>query len=182
MPNNQSMLKNFSCKVEHKTFLGLVFLCLGLTFLFASCGSKLVVGVKKDFNNGLTATYKNMEPEKVFLVMNNEVVHHNDIPLGESFLIVNDGMQGAVVKDGKVIIGCSLKITDQNGAILLIDKDLFEGQDEFNEAEATMLKCTINTGEPMKWEEKYDIEVVFWDKNGTGKVENKVSIRMIDLP
>jgi hypothetical protein len=181
MQSNKSMHKNLSCKVEHKTFLSLVVLCLGLTFFFASCSTKMQLG-KKGFNTGLTATYKNMEPEKVFLVMNNEVVNHTDIPLGESFLVVNDGMHGAVVKEGKVMIGCSLKVTDQHGAILLEEKDLFEGQDVFNEAEATMLKCTINTGEPMKWEEKYDIEVVFWDKNGTGKVENKVSVRMIDLP
>jgi len=45
-----------------------------------------------------------------------------------------------------------------------------------------MLKCTVSTGESMKWEEKYNVAVNFWDKNGNGKIENKVTIRMIDLP
>lgn len=34
----------------------------------------------------------------------------------------------------------------------------------------------------MQWEEKYDVEAVFWDKNGTGRITNKVTIRMIDIP
>jgi len=147
-----------------------------------ACKSKVSIGVKKDFNTGLSATYKNMEPDKVFLVMNNEILHHTDIPLGESFLLVNDGIDGAIVKNGQVSIGCSLKITDNKGDILLDEKDLFEGRDLFNEAEAQMLKCTINTGAPMKWDEKYDVYVIFWDKNGAGKIENNVTIKMIDIP
>jgi hypothetical protein len=34
----------------------------------------------------------------------------------------------------------------------------------------------------MQWEEKYDVAVTFWDKNGNGKIENKVTIRSIDIP
>jgi hypothetical protein len=86
------------------------------------------------------------------------------------------------VKEGKVSIGCSLKITDQKGNILLQEKDLFEGHDLFNEKDASYLKCTVSTGKPMEWEEKYDVAVVFWDKYGDGKIENKVSIRCIDIP
>jgi hypothetical protein len=155
-----------------------------LIIILSACNGQpmLSKGVKKDFNTGLVANYTNMEPENVLLVMNDEVIHHTDIPLGESFLLVNDKIKGMKVKEGKVSVGCSLKITDKKGNILLSEKDLFEGHDVFNEKDASYLKCTVSTGKPMQWEEKYDVAVVFWDKYGNGKIENKVSIRCIDMP
>lgn len=151
--------------------------------MLVSCNGPLVsAGIKKDFNTGLSSSYTGMEPEKVFLVMNNEILNHNDIPLGESFLLINDGIKGLQVKNGKVKVGCSLSVSDQQGKILLNEKDLFADHDEFEEKDAKMLKCTVSTGSPMKWEEKYNVAVTFWDKNGTGKIENKVTIRSIDMP
>lgn len=151
-------------------------------FLLSCNGPIISAGIKKDFNTGMSSSYTGMEPAKVFLVMNGEELSHTDIPLGESFLLINDGINGIVVKDGKVKVGCSLSITDQQGKVLLDEKDLFAGHDEFAEKDAKMLKCTVSTGEPMKWEEKYNVAVTFWDKNGTGKIENKVTIRSIDIP
>lgn len=149
----------------------------------SSCKRPAVsVGIKKDFNTGMSSSYSGMEPGKTFLVMNNEILHHTDIPLGESFMLVNDGVKGLEVKDGKVRVGCSLLITDQQNKILMQENDLFAGHDEFPEKEAKMLKCTVNTGAPMKWEEHYTVAVVFWDKNSNSKIENKVSIRCIDIP
>ena len=87
-----------------------------------------------------------------------------------------------IVKNGKVTARCSLLITDRKGNILLNEKDLFAGHDTFEEKNARMLKCMVSTGEPMKWEEKYKVTVIFWDKNGKGRIENKVIIRIIDLP
>lgn len=150
--------------------------------ILGACNIPVSVGVKKDFNTGLSSSYSAMEPENVMLVMNNEVLNHTDIPLGESFLIVNDGVKGLQPKNGKVRVGCSLTLSDQKGNVLLNEKDLFEGHDEFDEKDAKLLKCTVNTGEPMKWEEKYTVAVTFWDKNGAGKIENKVTIRSIDIP
>ena len=155
-----------------------------LTVILSACNGQtgFSKGIKKDLNTGLTASYTNMEPEKVLLIMNDAVINHTDIPLGESFLLVNDKIKGMKVKDGKVSVGCSLKISDQKGNILLQEKDLFEGHDLFSEKEGSLLKCTVSTGKPMQWEEKYDVAVVFWDKYGDGKIENKVSIRCIDIP
>jgi len=156
---------------------------VALVIFLASCNVPVVsAGIKKDFNTGMSSSYNGMEPEKVMLVMNNEVLGHTDIPLGESFLIVNDGIKGMQAKNGKVKVGCALSITDKKGKLLLNEKDLFAGHDEFEEKDAQLLKCTVNTGEPMQWEEKYDVSVTFWDKNGSGKIENKVTIRSIDMP
>ena len=141
-----------------------------------------VAGVKKDLTTGLVTSYKGIEPEKAILVMNDEVINHTDIPIGEKFIVINDGIDGLVIKNDKVKVGCYLLIADKSGNILLEEKDLFAGKDEFSPKDARMLKCTVSTGEPMKWEENYKVVVSFWDKQGKGRIENTVRIKMIDLP
>jgi hypothetical protein len=154
-----------------------------LVIVISACNAQPPVsGVIKDNITGLTATYKNIKPGKVLLVMNDEEIHHTDIPIGESFLLVNKGIKGLTVKDGKVKIGCALTIKNKSGKILLKSDDLFNGNDIFEKDSVDYLKCTVSTGSPMKWEEKYDVTVIFWDKYGTGKIENKVTIRCIDIP
>ena len=155
-----------------------VLLCLLVIF---GCKHKLA-GVKKDLTTGLVTSYKEIEPAKAILVMNDEVINHTDIPIGEKFIVINDGVEGLVVKNDKVKVGCYLRIADKSGKILLEEKDLFAGNDEFLPKDARMLKCTVTTGEPMKWEEHYDVLVSFWDKHGKGRIDNTVTIKMIDLP
>ena len=152
-----------------------------MIIIICSCEHK-VAGVKKDLTTGLVTSYKNMEPAKALLVMNDEVLNHTDIPIGEKFIVINDGVNGLVTKDGKVKVGCYLKITDKAGNILLEEKDLFAHNDEFVPKDARMLKCTVTTGEPMKWEEKYNVSVSFWDKQGKGRIDNTVTIKAIDIP
>ena len=186
-PKTRMLLKN-TLSILSSTMTSPVVLlpaasCLFLSLLIVSCGSKKnVAGITKDFNTGLTAQHSNMQPKSVFLVMNNEVLSHTDIPLGESFVLVNDEIDGMVEKDGNVSAGCSLRISDEAGKILLEEKDLFAERDVFKKDSATRLKCTINTGAPMEWEKNYKIQVVFWDKYGTGKIINECTIRSIDIP
>lgn len=141
-----------------------------------------LAGIVKDNTTGLTATYKTLKPGKVSLVMNDEILNHTDIPLGESFMLVNNGIRGLTVKKGKVAVGCALTIKNKAGKIILQSDDLFKGADILNKDSADFLRCVVYTGKPMEWEEKYDVTVVFWDKYGTGKIENKVTIRCIDIP
>lgn len=138
------------------------------------------VGVNKNLNTGMVTSYKGISTEETKMIMNDEELNHTDIPIGESFVIVNDNVKGLTVKDGKVSVGCSLTITDKTGKVLLSEPDLFKGHDVFEKADR--LRCTVSTGSPMKWEEKYNVHVVFTDKYGTGKIENDVTIRMIDIP
>ncbi len=178
----ESFFRSVTWIISPKYAKGVSFLLLICMISLNACNTPVNVGIKKDFNTGLIASYSGMEPEKVLLVMNDEVLNHTDIPLGEDFLLVNDGIKGLQVKNGKVMVGCSLNISDEKGKILLDEKDLFAGHDIFEEKDAKMLKCTVGTGKPMEWEEKYNVSVTFWDKNGTGRIENKVTIRCIDIP
>lgn len=44
--------------------------------------------------------------EKAFLVMNNEVPNHTDIPIGASFIIANYGIKGMKEKERKITAVC----------------------------------------------------------------------------
>lgn len=157
-------------------------ICFVTIILFNDSCDQKIAGIKKDLTTGLTTTYSGIEPSETFMMMNDELINHTDIPLGEKFIVVNDGVKGMVIKDGKVKVGCYLKIVDSAGAILLEERDLFAGNDEFPEKDARMLKCTVSTGKPMKWEEDYFVTVSFWDKQGKGRIDNAVTIKTIDIP
>jgi|KBSMisStaDraftv2_1062788.scaffolds.fasta_scaffold251465_1 hypothetical protein len=165
-----------------KIVTGILVAFIFLSFMSCNTQASVSAGIKKDLGTGLTAKYSNIEPGKVMLVMNDEVLNHTDIPLGESFQLINDNVKGLREKDGKVAVGCSLSIKDKNGKELLSEPDLLKGDGGIFNKDITYLKCTINTGDPMKWEEIYAVNVTFWDKNGTGKIENTVNIRAIDIP
>jgi len=139
-------------------------------------------GVNRDLNTGLVTNYKGLTTADTKMIMNGEVLNHTDIPIGESFVITNEKVKGFTIKNNKVSVGCSLLITDKNGKTLLSEPDLFKGRNVFEKDKVDYLKCTVNTGKPMEWEEKYNVTVVFTDKYGKGKIENKVTIRAIDIP
>jgi hypothetical protein len=141
-----------------------------------------VTGVDKNMNTVMMTTYSGLKPTRSFLVMNDEELNHTDIPIGEQFMVVNEGITGLTVKEGKVSVGCALTITDSKGKLLMNEPDLFKGNNEYPADSLRMLRCMVTTGEPMKWEEKYDVKVVFTDRFGKGRLENKVTIRAIDIP
>ena len=170
-----------SYPVINKHYL-IIFLVSLYSLAACNYSSGVSAGVKKDLSTGLSTTYKNMAPDKVFLVMNGEVLNTSDIPLGQKFTVMNENVKGLKERDGKISMGCSLKITDEAGKIMLEEKDLFEGGDIFKPEDAGLLQCGVTTGEPMNWEEKYKVDVVFWDKYGDGKIENKLTIRAIRKP
>lgn len=177
----EAMLRSWP-KMRPFTKFALPLSVIGLLLFLSSCKENISVGIKKDFSTGLVSDYKNMEPEKVMLVMNDEVLNHTDIPVGEKFILANDNIKGIVVENGKVAVGCSLQISDTSGKIIFDEKDLFKDGGVYNEKEAQLLKCTVSTGTPMEAEEYYDVAVRFWDKKGKGFINNKVRIHMIDMP
>lgn len=161
--------------------LAQLLLIIMLMGILSACSAQ-PAGVKKDLNTGMITTYKGITAEETKMVMNDEILNHNDIPLGESFYIINEKVKGLIVKDGKVSVGCSLLIADKQGKVLLSEPDLFRGNDVFEKDKTDYLRCLVNTGKPMNWEEKYNVTIIFTDKYGKGKIENKVTIRAIDIP
>mgnify|MGYP007130732231 CR=1 FL=1 len=173
----------FNKDYTHLSLVKYITIVTGLSLLFYLSGCDVKkTGIHKDLNTGMVTTYQSLEPANSLLVMNNEVLNHTDIPLGENFVLINDNVKGLKEKDGKVSAGCELVISDKQGKKIMDEPDLFKGDDVFLKEKVKALKCTISTGQPMNWEENYDVYVKFWDKYGDGKIENKFTIRMIDIP
>lgn len=139
-------------------------------------------GFHTDAGTGLTTHYSGVSMSEARIVMNGETLNHTDIPLGERFTIINDGVKGLTVRDSKVSVGCSLVITDTTGRELFAEKDLFAKNGVFDENKITYLQCQVNTGAPMEWLNEYNVRITFWDKYGDGKIENSVKVNMIDEP
>jgi hypothetical protein len=157
-------------------------MAISLTVILIACRETQVRGEMRQAETGLQTRFEGLRPGKAFLVMNDEQLAHTDIPIGENFQLINDPVEGLEERNGMVSVGCSLKITDQRGKLILNEPDLFKGKDLLKKEEARMLRCTISTGEPMEWEELYTAEVRFWDKFGKGSITNTVTVRMIDIP
>lgn len=150
---------------------------IGLGSLVA-CKSYVNVGIMSDAGTGLKASYKNMQPEDVVLLMNDKVMPSADIPHGESFILFNNNTTGLIAKEGKVSVGCSLVIKDQQGNVLMNEPDLFKDNDLLEASETTDLRCIVNTGNPMEVGAKYDVTATFWDKYGTGNIVNNLTVHM----
>lgn len=165
-----------------RTWPTLAGIAISLTIVLVACRDTQLRGEFRQAETGLHTRFDGLRPGKAFLVMNAEQLAHTDIPIGEEFQLINEPVEGLEVRNGMVSVGCSLKITDQAGKILLNEADLFKGRDLLKKEEARMLRCTISTGAPMEWEELYTAEVRFWDKFGKGSIVNTVTVRMIDIP
>ncbi|TXJ27061.1 MAG: hypothetical protein E6Q24_09045 [Chitinophagaceae bacterium] len=150
--------------------------------LYACQAQTTAKGFTVNGSTGLNTRYTGMVPGETKMVMNGEVLNHTDIPLGEKFTIINEGIKGLTAKGKKVAVGCSLLITDTTGKTILSEPDLFARDPEFDKDSVQYLQCKVNTGAPMEWDELYIVKVIFWDKYGQGKIENTVRIRMIDEP
>lgn len=148
----------------------------------ASCENIPQTGMIKDITSHITTSYTNIKPEEVFIYMNEERCNHNQIPLGQEFQLVNNKIKGLKVKDGKVSVGGSMKIADKKGKVLLEIKDLFGENNVFEKDSVTFLRATISTGSPMEYDSLYDVTINYWDNYGTGTLENKMEIEIIDLP
>ena len=103
-------------------------------------------------------------------------------PLGETFQVISNKINGLTIRNDKVNVGCELTISDKAGNILLNVADLFENTGVLHKDSADFLRCTVNTGAPMKWNEFYDVEVRYWDKFGDGELVNEMQVEIIDVP
>ena len=178
-------MKDLKCKSMKQLFQQAIrpFYFVLFAVLLYSCNvGSIHTGIIKNAGTGLTAVYKDLVPTDVFLLANNEELNNNEIPLGEPFILVNNHTKGFVEKDGKVSFGCSLIIKDEAGTELMNEPDLFKGEDILQASPTTVLRCTVNTGSPMKEGQKYQVAVRFWDKYGKGQIENTVTIKIIGHP
>ena len=149
---------------------------------FMSCEKIPQAGIINNVTNGVTTSYKNLKPEEVLKVMNDEVVEHNQVILGEELEVITNKVTGFTEREGRVSVGGELKVTDYTGKVLLHIDDLFEPGRTFHHDSISFLRCTVSTGSPMKYNETYDVEIRYWDKSGDGEIVNEFTMEIIDIP
>jgi hypothetical protein len=147
-----------------------------------SCDKIPQTGIINNVTNGVTTTYKNLKPEEVLKVMNDEVVQHDQVVLGESLEVITNKVTGFTERDGRVSVGGELKVMDHSGKVLLHIDDLFDPERTFHRDSISFLRCTVSTGAPMKYNESYDVEIRYWDKFGDGEIVNEFTMEIIDVP
>lgn len=124
-------------------------------------------GVKKDLSTGLTTSYNGLSIEDVYLAEDDEAnkASSNTLALGSKILIVVTGVGNYTVKEGKVFPGCTIILKDSAGKEILNLPDAFaDQQGGLPEKEASTLKATLTTGDPMVVGQKYHFSAVFFDK------------------
>lgn len=139
-------------------------------------------GVKKDLSTGLTTSYNGFSVEDVYLAEGEEAnkVLTNSLTLGSKILIVVTGVGNYTVKDGKVFPGCTIILKDSAGKEILNLPDAFADQKEGQPAkEASTLKATLTTGDPMVVGQTYHFSAVFFDKlNKESTITTSVDVVM----
>jgi predicted small secreted protein len=124
-------------------------------------------GVKKDLATGLSTSYNGFSVEDAYLAEGEEAnkVSTNTLALGSKILIVVTGVGNYTVKDGRVFPGCTIILKDAAGKEILNLPDAFADQkDGQPEKEASTLKATLTTGDPMVVGQTYHFSAVFFDK------------------
>ena len=104
-------------------------MAISLTVILIACRETQVRGEIRQAETGLQTRFDGLRPGKAFLVMNDEQLAHTDIPIGENFQLINEPVEGLEERNGMVSVGCSLKITDQRGKLIMNEPDLFKGKD-----------------------------------------------------
>lgn len=139
-------------------------------------------GVKKDLGTGLTTSYNGFSVEDVYMVLNDETVkmNSNEAPLGSRIQVVVTGVENFTEENGKVFPGCTIILTDAQGKELLNLPDAFsDAAAGLNKEEATTLRATVTTGDPMQKGATYHLQCRFFDKkNGENKILTDVDLLM----
>lgn len=157
-----------------KTFNAII-----LLFIFASCNFSK--GVKKDLNTGLTTSYNGFAVDDVFLTQGEEggtKLSSNKVALGARINVMATGVANFAETNGMVFPGCTIILTDKAGKELLNLPDAFSDMGNgLKREEATTLRATLTTGDPMTAGETYHLKCRFYDKK---KKENEI-VTNVDL-
>ena len=142
-----------------------IFLTVFAVTLLTACNFSK--GVKKDLTTGLSASYNGFRLDDVYLAAEDgSRLPNNKIPLGAKIRVIVNGVDNFTDKDGKVYPGCSIVLTDKQGASLLNLEDAFASMTDGTTADqAQVLQADLNNGDPMKPGETYHLKTRFFDKN-----------------
>jgi hypothetical protein len=123
-------------------------------------------GVKKDISTGLTTAYNGFTIQDIYLTdADGNRLSSNSITLGSKIAVIASGVNNFVQKEGHVFPGCNIILTDKSNKEILNLPDAFADMPNgTTAAEATILKASLNTGDPMAVGSTYHLHIRFYDK------------------
>jgi hypothetical protein len=134
-------------------------------------------GVKADLSTGAKTTYNGFAVQNVYVVdAEDNQLNDSEVPLDSKFSIVFEGIENYTLKDGMAFPGLSLEVTDETGAYILNEADLFSTYtDGFEPETASVLRGTITVGSPMQAGNNYNCKVRVFDKNSDSEIVTTLS-------
>lgn len=146
-----------------------LFYLITILFFAACSGGSFSKGVKKDLNTGLTSTYNGFAVDDIYLTDDKgNKLSSNAVTLGSELIVVASGVENYTLESGKAYPGCTIILTDKNKKEILNLPDAFADiKDGLAPDQATELKATLTTGDPMQAGETYQLYVHFYDKKNT---------------
>jgi hypothetical protein len=140
------------------------YVVLACTIVLSACNFS--VGTNKDFDTGLSYSYHGFAVEKVALVdPDNLPMSNNEVALDSEVIIVVDGLANYTLKNELAFPGMMLRVTDSQGNPIIDESDLFEGNNGYPPADASVLRGTITVANPMAQGQTYHVVMRVWDKN-----------------
>jgi len=142
-----------------------------MILIFTGCNFS--AGVNKDLVTGLSYSNNGFSVSNVYFVgPDNTPLKSNKVAVGTMVAIVIEGIENYELKDEKAFPGLSLTVTDDQGATVLSNDDLFADNAGYSTTDAAILRGTLTVGDPMVAGKTYHVKLNAWDKN---KMENTIT-------
>lgn len=136
-------------------------------FEFSTVSNKHI----KISNNGVTANEVYLYDKKT-----DTVIPSNKIPFKNEIILVFDNLKGLQSRNTHYEPGMRMRITDKNGKVILNEDDLLKGQTmEANTPNQQVLGSFFL---PKNVKGPINLNVVLWDKIGTGKITAKAKLEL----
>lgn len=141
-------------------------------------------GTKTDLKTGLTYSYHGLSLDEVYFVgPENIPLNSNEVEYGSMIALVAQGIGNYQLENNKAFPGLSLKVTGEDGTLILNEPDLLAESEGFSPEDASILRGSLTIGEPMEAGKTYKMKVVIWDKKKPqNRIESEVPINVTLLP
>ncbi|MCK4749244.1 MAG: hypothetical protein KAT15_19460 [Bacteroidales bacterium] len=124
--------------------------------------------IHKDLATGLVTRGDGLSCESVYLAKGEETIKRNSFIYGEKFLVVFNNIEGFHKTDNYAFPGMSMRVTGEEGEVLLEEDDLYSGATEGYNYDPLQLHATITAAAPIHSGNTYHLEIKIWDKKGEG--------------
>lgn len=130
--------------------------------------------------NGIKVSSNKVHLSKAYLINRDDATaieegNFVDIKQGVKLVLMIDS--GWVLKENKASLGAALKVTSENGEVLLDKKDMFEGTGEISDSDSKILGLSVYfTDWKATTPVTLNVEYRVWDKNSDAYVEGSYII------